>query len=382
MSNEVETSGGDFTGPSVDAPSSPGSSFDSGGWSSGGSFQVDYSLGTPANSGVGLKGDLGPAVNADGSFNYGIGSVDNGIGLSWDAGSNSQQLSLSGLTQHGLTQDQLDSWATMGPTMQQSINAKLGLPATSIYNYNHAQPGWREKLTDMTTPGPGLARDFGIRGMGVTPDQYLENETPDQRDRRMELVGNVVGRLGSMLVSAVPGGSLAMTGARMYDAVANKGMPFMDALKAGLFDIGAGKVAGAVNKEFAKAVGPELTGALGVYNNVAGLVNLGAPGTLPSGSPGSYVVGAARDAFGVPSLGRPSGVTSPTTGDPVPGFSADGWSSGGRTSGGADSSPQASVSQQPQTAPSTNVLQEMMTNMRFKFDGAGAGRALRAARAN
>lgn len=191
-----------------------------------------------------------------------------------------------------------------------------------------------------------LAERLGVK-FGVSKDDYFNNRTTYERDDAMGLVGDALNRAGQIAISAVPGGSAMMTIGKALDAM-DKGMSFADAAKAAAFGIGGGLVAGKINSAVGQALGPDVSKAIGTYNQFGSLANLANPGSVPAFNPGSQAVGYARDAFGVPSLGAPSGMTTPS-GDPVQSYG--GWSSGssggGGSSGVPDSLPQAPQAAQP-----------------------------------
>lgn len=231
--------------------------------------------------------------------------------------------------------------------------------------YDADNPGFGEKLNDWTSPDPSsLAFRLGIRGLGVTED----HETPMEKYDRMSLVGKFIERVGKTFIPA----PLMMAGQAL--AAYDSGKPLGDVIKDGLFDYGTSKVAGAINGEVAKAVGPDVSQAIGAYNTVAGLANMGSPGTLPGINLGRMATDRIKSGLGIgTNAGAPSGLTNPATGESISNFQSGGWSGGSRT--GSNGTPAIDVSA---PAAPANVVDALNTNMRFSFDGAGMGRAIRA----
>lgn len=264
-------------------------------------------------------------------------------------------------------------WAGLSADERRAVNSYLGRPAD--YNAIDAEKSLRDKVFDATNPEYGSkAYAFGLRGMGVNFDQVAEQEAqnPGMQSARMRNVGNVLNNIGNAAIQMTPGGGAAMTFARAINAV-DKGMPLADAAKSALFDVGGRYAAGAINRaamgQVAGALGGDAARALAGYNGMASVVNMGAPGTLPSFNPGGQLVGAAGRAMGVQSLGVPSGVTLPS-GDAVTNSASMPQQTHG---GGYDQSPAAPIP--IPIAPAATVPQAYDATL--DLDGLQWGRQLR-----
>lgn len=351
------TGGGEAHGPPTSAgvgpsnPSSPsygGSGHDVGGWSLGGpvpSLSIpNYSIAT--GQAPGATATISTSADPGGSLttsNPGyVTGTGGGARVSVDP--QSYQLgTLDGRSEQGFTQSQIDSWAGMSPVYQARFNVVNQLPSY----YNHADPGLREAAFDATNPSKwGLLNRLGFRGLGVTQDNYIDNETESQRNDRMGLVGNAINRVGMTAFNAVPGGGAVLTAARALDAVQNRGWSVADAAKTAAFDIGGGLVASNVNKAVMGAIGADGRAAVGQYNTLASIANLGAPGTLPSVNPGGLLVSGAAQELGYKAFGKPSGMTMPDGRATVTAGDIGGWSSGGGSAAHKDLAPAMQVEDQ------------------------------------
>lgn len=87
----------------------------------------------------------------------------------------------------------------------------------SSWDYDVFDPGVREAIFDMTNPRDGgFLSDLGIRGAGMSPEQYLDTETPEQQATRMEAVSQLASMIGS---AAMPtSASMAIALARALES--------------------------------------------------------------------------------------------------------------------------------------------------------------------
>ncbi|OXE35714.1 MAG: hypothetical protein CGW95_12230 [Phenylobacterium zucineum] len=212
----------------------------------------------------------------------------------------------------------------------------------------------------------GLLYRLGIRAPGTTAEQMFNSETKAERDDRMGLVSNIIGRTAQAFTPA-PVGMIA-NGIAAYQS----GKPLENVIRDGVFDVAAGKVAGAINGQVAKALGPDAMQAVGAYNTVASMANIANPGTLPGFNLGRMATNGIGSAMGIGRNGAPTGLTSPSTGETIS-APVGGWSTGGSS----HSSSAAPAAVQPAAVPAAEV-DPLTTNMRFNFDGSGFGRAVRA----
>lgn len=190
-----------------------------------------------------------------------------------------------------------------------------------------------DSIKSIFSPQTGsLAYRLGMRAPGTSSDDTFDTETERERNDRMGLVGDAIGRVGQLAISAIPGGSIAMTIAKAADAAQNKGMSTQDAIQAALFDMGGGLAAGKINGVIGKAMGPDVSNVTDGYNKIGSLINLASPGSMPAFNPGASAVGYARTSTGTPSLGGPSGMTTPS-GEPVQSFDGVRQSSSNSNSG-------------------------------------------------
>ena len=250
-----------------------------------------------------------------------------------------------------------DGWASssFSPTTletQQSVSP-MGTPNAGPPQATMADPnqGPQDK---------GLGERLGIK-FGVSTEDFFNNETKAERDDRMGLVGAGLERIAQTVMSAAPGAGVMMTAAKAIDAVQNKGMSLGDAFKAAAFDIGGGMLAGKLNGAVGQVLGPDVSKAISAYNQFGSLANLANPGSAPAINPGAQAVSYARTAFGVPSLGKPSGLTTPS-GDPVQSFG--GWSSG---SGEGSGSGVSATLQQAEPVSPAAALTGLNTNYRYNL---------------
>jgi hypothetical protein len=268
-----------------------------------------------------------------------------------------------------MTQQQKEAFSGWSKDTQEGYLKATNKPVSEAYTYNPVNPGWREKLTDMTTPARGSLFDkLGAKGAGTTSEQFFDNETQAERELRMKTISDGLERAAKFVIGAMPGGGAAMTVAKAINAVQNEGMSPFDAFKAAAFDIGGSKVAGAINKDVFGALGPEATKLASYYNPFASVVNLGAPGTLPAANPGAMAVGAARDALSIPKLGDPSGMTTPS-GESI--MSTAGWaapSGGSHSSGVSAPAADSALLQQADPVSTAAGLTGVNTNMRVNLN--------------
>lgn len=260
------------------------------------------------------------------------------------------------------------AWGSMTPDEKAAINAHLGRPQ----DYNPIDRSWRDVAFDFTNPDyNSTAYRLGIRGIGTTDVQRQEATNPGMQQERMDAVGSVIERLGLMAIQAMPGGGLALSAARAYNAY-DHGMPAKDAIMAGLFDFGGGWAASKINKEAVGALGPEVGKALSQYNSLASLANIGGAG-VPTFNPGGMAVSAAAKELGVKSISSPTGATN------IDGTSVQGNYSGGGFSGSRSSSTNAVQQPIEEVLPVAAVTpQEQAQINPWSFDGAAFGKRLKA----
>lgn len=262
------------------------------------------------------------------------------------------------------------AWGSMTPDEKAAINAHLGRPES----YDPTNKSFSDRVFDATNPDyKSKAYAFGIRGMGVNFDGVAAQEAtnPGMQQERMNAIGSVIERLGLMAIQAMPGGGLALSAARAYNAY-DHGMPAKDAIMAGLFDFGGGWAASKINKEAVGALGPEVGKALSQYNSLASLANIGGAG-VPTFNPGGMAVSAAAKELGVKSISSPTGATN------IDGTSVQGNYSGGGFSGSRSSSTNAVQQPIEEVLPVAAVTpQEQAQINPWSFDGAAFGKRLKA----
>ena len=211
--------------------------------------------------------------------------------------------------------------------------------------------------------------ELGYGGMyGVNPNnsgQNVDNMIAAQR------MGDAAGRIGSFMTNAalstVPGGALIRAGIKGYQDVQG-GATVEQAVKNAAWDAAGGWAAGKINRAVDGALGPDGRMAKSIYNEgvtLASLAGFETPGPI---NPGRYAVNAVRTAAGAQDTAPQSGVYTPE-GDPVPSYT-------GRGSGTNQAQAPVEEVVRPQAAPAPAADYQPI-NMRFKFDGAAFGRAIR-----
>lgn len=263
------------------------------------------------------------------------------------------------------------AWGGLTQDERTAINTHLGRPA----DYSPTDPSLRDRIFDATNPSYGSAAyQAGIRGMGVNFDgvQAQEATNPGMTQDRMDAVGSVIDRLGMMALGSNPMTKVGLSVARAMDAY-DKGMTAKDAALAGAFDAFGGWAAGAINKGVVGALGPDVGRALGQYNSLASLANLGGAG-VPTFNPGGMAVKGLAQELGVKSISRPTGATNPD------GTSVQGNYSGGGFAGsrGGEATPASAPAQtQTDSTPAAVTPQEQAQINPWAFDGAAFGKRMK-----
>lgn len=261
------------------------------------------------------------------------------------------------------------TWGSLSSEERSQVNTHLGRPES----YDPTNKSFNDRVFDFTNPDyDSKAYAFGIRGMGTTFDDVQRQEATNHgmQQTRLDEVGNVINRLGMMAIQGMPGGGLALSAARAYNAY-DQGMSAKDAIMAGLFDFGGGWAASKINREVGKALGPDVGKAIGQYNSLARFANLGGAG-VPTFNPGGMAVNAAAKELGVKSISRPTGATN-TDGTSVQGNYSGGGFSGGRSGGDTQQAPaQAEIIAVATTPPDQSQINP------WAFDGAAFGKRVKA----
>jgi hypothetical protein len=135
--------------------------------------------------------------------------------------------------------------------------------------YDAKNPGWREKLNDLTTPAKGSLLDrLGVRGLGMSQDQFLAQETTGQRADRMGLAGDLI-----LKAATAPMGPIAGLAINAGRAVRDMNVNNVPASKAF-----GGLVPGLINGALNGVTGG-LVGKVGQLSSISGA--LGGP-TAPN----------------------------------------------------------------------------------------------------
>jgi len=99
-----------------------------------------------------------------------------------------------GMSQYGAT-----AYQKLTPEQNLAYAKMFQAPAGPNFTYNFNDPGLKEAIYRATAPDVGSsAYNFGIRGAGVTSDQYFSGAagggaTPEEEATRMNLVRNLIG---------------------------------------------------------------------------------------------------------------------------------------------------------------------------------------------
>lgn len=242
-----------------------------------------------------------------------------------------------------MTEQQKGQFSSWDRKTQEAYLAANNKPVSDAYTYNPINPGWREWMTDKTTPDRGsMLEKLGNGPIGVTTEQALKNETQAHRDERMGIIGDAIGRVGNFALSGVAsatGMGPLLTAAKAYAAYENsqktdKPMTAMDAIMGALTDVGGNMVAGRINGAIGKAVGP----AFGQLNQAGALYGMVTGERVPN--IGASVVGSIKDELGLSGVPNTKTVSQPNGTDvmQVDNLPTGGWSSG---SSGSSSSSQS-----------------------------------------
>lgn len=260
---------------------------------------------------------------------------------------------------------------------EQEMQARNILDGRPGY-YNNTEPGFREKFVDAMNFGldkTGLigraAKDLGVvPGMSFDEQRQFEENTPGAAQTRFDRMNDIASAASNIAISMAPGAGLLKTGINMARNI-EAGVPFDKALQLAVTDSLKGYAAGAINKEFSKAIGPDAAGMLGSYNKAASVANM-----LGAGVPGINVgATVVNNTFGPPSgparTNSGGGAQLDSTGAQVYGGVGAGWtSSGGSGGSGVDSKPAT----QPEQPAVQSVPSAIPTATRFK-DAKGFGKA-------
>jgi hypothetical protein len=110
-----------------------------------------------------------------------------------------------------------ETFNDLTPAENLAMARALQLPANDIYTYDFNEPGFREAVTRATMfDSDSLGYRMGLRGMGVTSDQFLSGiemggETEAEKADRMGLVNSGLQTLADIGLALVPGGALLST---------------------------------------------------------------------------------------------------------------------------------------------------------------------------
>ncbi len=197
----------------------------------------------------------------------------------------------------------------------------------SSWNYDVMNPGVREAIFDMTNPRDGgFLADLGIRGAGMSPEQYLDTETPEQQATRMEAVGQLMNTIASASMPA--SASMAIALARALES----GQGF------------GGIVGGLVGSKTGVPMGGSIGSLIGrsIENNappsldaLAGIVGSYAGGKVGGGwgaQMGSYLASRGAKELGM-NWGNTLDVSSPKAESNVGGVSKGKTGNGGSEAG-------------------------------------------------
>jgi hypothetical protein len=110
-----------------------------------------------------------------------------------------------------------ETFNDLTPAENLAMARALQLPANDIYTYNFNEPGFREAVTRATMfDSDSLGYRMGLRGMGVTSDQFLSGiemggETEAEKTDRMGLVNSGLQTLADIGLALMPGGAVLST---------------------------------------------------------------------------------------------------------------------------------------------------------------------------
>jgi hypothetical protein len=298
------------------------------------------------------------------SENQGEGAGDSSYGGGYDS---SQTDSSSGFTftNPGAAADQAASQPAANPyagfTSSNFTGYTTGQAPPAIVPGSPSQPAATQESQDVSVKDkPSLMQRLGIVP-GMSKDQFFSQETPAQRDDRMGIIGNAIGRVGNFALGGVAssmGLSPLMTGAKAlaaYDASqkTDKPMSIGDALTAAATDILGNKAAGAINSEAAKALGP----GMGQLNQLGSMYSLATGEKSPVPNIGADLVGQVKNALGLPGIPGSAPVSAPNGTDVMNASSGTGgWSKGGSIAQATPVAPTPAPQVVQNTVPANGII--------------------------
>lgn len=336
--------------------------------------RTDYS-GDSSGSGGGASSYFGGGYTGEG-FN-GLGATTPATGYDFGGWSSSGGVNTTPTVDDSTSQ----SYSPISDAARQASIANH-MAATSKPGEAEYSQSLAERVRDKFTPTSGsYFHTMGVRAPGTSFDEMSANETEKQRNARLQGVGDIVNKFGVAALNSNPVGRAAYSMAKNVDAYQRDKQTGAQAIGNFTKDMTFGSLAGMANKAVAGAIGPEVSRALGTYNQYASIGNTLGLTNLPGLNPGAAIVGAGFKAAGIGSTPQArnattgAGITTPD-GMPVPSGSA-GWTTGGSTGGWSSSGGRVPLEVEIPETPAPKPASDY-TSMRVDLDLQGWAQKVRA----